>query len=120
MPTIAQQPIDVQWIVQLVSGQAPTTYPVAFAAAVALSAANANAVVQVARVSQTATSATAPAIPSVQLDQSPASSNFVVQLASAGTSYPLATAITAAYAISTANANAPVNISQVIFTLTAP
>ncbi len=124
MPTIAQQPIDVQWIVTLVSAQVPASYFTVLAAAIALSAANANAPVQIATVSQTVTAGSVAnppyTLPNVQLDQSTSQNNYIYQLANAGTSYPLATAVTAAYTLSAANANAPVNIARVWFTLTAP
>jgi len=123
MPTIAQQPIDIQWEVALASAITPLTWYGALAAALALSAANGNAAVQFCQVLETVTAgsvSTQYTLPNVQLDQLSPQVNYIVQLASAGTSYPRATAETAAYTLSAANANAPVVIARVQFTLTAP
>jgi hypothetical protein len=119
VPTIQQQPIDVQWFVLLASAQTPLPGFSALAAAVTLSAANANAPVQVAQVDQVVTAATA--LQPAQVNM-PATGviEFAVQLQSTGTVYPLETARVAAYALSAANGNAPVNVYRVQAVVTAP
>lgn len=121
MPTFFQQPIDVQWVVALASAGTTIGWFPALAAAVALSAANTNQPVQIAVVNQTANSdAPGPLTATVRLDSSPGTPQYIVQLQSTATSYPLATALTAAYVLSTANANTDVNIARVIEVVTAP
>jgi hypothetical protein len=116
MPTLQAQPIDVQWIVQLASGTFYTGYPAALAAAVTLSAANSNAPVQIAQVELEATSGTSPTI------QLPGNGSplYIVQLATATTYYPQATAIAQAYSTSTSNSNAGVYVARVLQQVTAP
>lgn len=116
MPTIQPNPIDVQWVDTLVSG---TTYPdrnTALVAATALSAANANASVQLAEVQEVVTAPSFPILARVDMP----TFGYVVQLASGTTYYPLETARVAAYALSAANGNAPVNVSRVLELVTAP
>lgn len=116
MPTIQAQPIDVLWIASLASG---TTYPdrnSALVAATVLSAANTNASVQLADVQEVVTAPAAPILAQVNL----AAQLFVVQLATSQTYYPLETARVAAYVLSAANSNAPVNVSRVLELITAP
>ena len=122
MPTIAQQPIDIQWQVFLASSA--TVYlpkDFALAAAVTLSAANANAPVQILYIQETVNSGTAGStLPSVRMPGA-GINTYVVQLSSAGTIYPLdPTARAAAYALSTANGNADVYVGQVVEVVTAP
>lgn len=117
MPTISQQPADVQWITALASGTTYPNYGAALAAAVVLSAANANAAVQIASVDQVATAPTAGTLANVKM---PSGTTYVIQLANAGTTNPLSTALTTAYATSASNSNAPVNIARVIEQVTAP
>jgi hypothetical protein len=121
MPTMLQQAIDIQWVVALASATTYQGWFAALAAAVTLSAANGNASVQIALVEQVVTSANG-AIPA-QVNMPPGSTApryYIVQLSSAGTVYPLATAIVSAYTLSTANGNLPVNVAKVIETCTAP
>lgn len=123
MPTIAQQPIDVQWSVALASTIVGLTYYGAIAAALTLSAANADAPVQVCQTLeqvQSGTGTTQYTLPNVTSDQVVPQVNYFAQLQSTATFYPKATAETQAYTTSAANANAPVYISRVLFTLTAP
>ena len=120
MPTISQQPIDVQWAVALASGTTYVGFNVALAAAGALSAGNANAPVQIAVVEQQATSATALAPSQVNMLGGNPTPLYIVQLQATTTYYPLATALTQAYTLSAANSNAPVNIARVIEVVTAP
>lgn len=115
-PTIQPNPQDVDWIVSLASG---TTYPdrnSALVAATALSAANANVNVQLADVQEVVSAPASPILAQVNM----ATQLFVVQLASGTTYYPLETARVAAYALSAANANAPVNVSRVLELVTSP
>jgi glucose-6-phosphate isomerase len=116
VPTIQQNPGDVLWIVGLASG---TTYPdrnSALIAATALSAANSNASVQLGDVQEVVSAPNAPILAQVNL----ATQLFVIQLATGTTYIPLETARVAAYALSAANANAPVNVSHVLELVTAP
>jgi hypothetical protein len=119
MPTISQQPIDVQWFVSLANAQTPLPGFSALAAAVALSAANVNAPVQVAQVDQVVTAATALQPTKVDMP-STGVIQFVVQLQNAGTVYPLEAARVAAIALSAANGSAPVNVYRVYCVVTAP
>jgi hypothetical protein len=119
VPTLAQQPIDVQFFAILASaGTIYTAGTPALNAAVALSAANGNAVVQVCRVREEVIAPTAAATSNVR--PSIGSGLEAVQLASAATVYPLEAARIAAYALSAANSGAPVYICRVKYTLTAP
>jgi hypothetical protein len=116
MPTIQMSPGDIPWIVSLASG---TTYPdrnSALVAATALSAANTNASVQLADVQEVVSAPASPILAQVNLS----TQLFVIQLASATTYIPLETARVAAYALSAANSNAPVNVSRVLELVTAP
>jgi hypothetical protein len=121
MPTMLQQPIDIQWIVALQSATSYQGWFAALAAAVALSAGNSNAPVQIAEIWQivTAPSGVIPA----QVTMPPgggAPRVYIVQLQSAATVYPLAVAVVSAYSLSASNSNAPVAVAKVIETCTAP
>jgi hypothetical protein len=121
MPTLLQQPIDIQWVVALASGTVYYGWFPALAAAVALSAANSNAPVQIAEVTQIATAPSGALPAQVNIPPGAGAPRFyIVQLQSATTYYPLATALTTAYALSASNSNVPVNIAKVIETCTAP
>ncbi len=119
MPTLQQNPIDVKWMVQLVSGTTYTNYNAALAAAVTLSAANSNAPVALCEVNQTATNATAVAPSQVNMPGA-GTPLYIVQLQSGTFYYPLATALVQAYTLSAGNSNAPVYIARVLELVTAP
>ncbi len=120
MPTFQQQPGDILWVVSLVSST--TTYVgwnAALTAAVALSAANTNAVVQICEIQETVTAPNFPALAQVNLPGA-ARPLYLVQLQTSTTYYPLETARVQAYSTSASNSNAPVYVAQVTDTITAP
>jgi hypothetical protein len=122
MPTLQQQAIDIQRVVALKSGTSYVGWFAALAAAVALSAANANAVVQIARVEEVVTAPTGVGPGQLAQVNLPGGGTpyYIVQLSTSTTYYPLESARVAAYALSAANSNAPVYIAKVIETVTAP
>jgi len=119
VPTLAQQPIDVQWVVALTSGTSYSGWFNALAAAVTLSAGNSNAAVQIAEIQEIVTAPAFPALANVTIPGG-ASPTYIVQLATSTTYYPLETARVQAYATSASNSNAPVGVYCVIETITAP
>lgn len=120
MPTITQDPIDIEWGTQLTSAGFSVGLAAAIIAATALSAANANALVNILIVDQVATAATALQPANISMPSGSATPQYFVQLDSAPLVYPLETARVAAYALSAANGNAPVNICRSYVNLSAP
>jgi hypothetical protein len=119
MAVVSQQPIDLQWITSLASGTVYVGEAAAIAAAIVLSAANANAPVQIGQVNQVASAPNGAILAQVNM-AGLGNPIYVIQLNTAGTVYPLTTAMVAAYALSAANGNAPVNVSRVIVVIAAP
>jgi hypothetical protein len=120
VPSFLQQPGDILWVVALVS--TATTYTgwnAALTAAVTLSAANSNAVVQICEIQETVTGPAFPALAQVNLPGA-ARPLYLVQLQSSTTYYPLETARVQAYSTSASNSNGPVYVAKVIETITAP
>jgi len=120
MPTVYQQAIDIQWVVIL--GSSATVYAgkqAALNAAVALSAANANAKVQMAQLQEVVYADGTGVGPHVELPGG-AIPQWIVQLASGTTYYPLETARTTAYSTSSSNSNAGVYVAKVAEVVTAP
>ena len=130
MPTFSNITHDVQWAVSLATGGLTiyTTYPSALAAAVALSAGNANAPVYLMECWEQNTAPTSgPARTEMPGQGGPAGipsagdcQLWAVQLVSGTYYYPLETARAQAYALSTANSGVPVYIYRPYETVTAP
>jgi len=120
LPTIQQPPIDVKWFVALASGTTYRDYPTAYAAAVALSVANSNLPVHLSIVHMQVQSLGPTGLPQVDIPASGPLQAYLVGLASQTEYYPQATGIVQAYALSTANSNAPVYLAYVVQSITAP
>jgi len=116
VPTISQNAIDIEWYVTLASATTYADKQSALVAATALSAANSNSLTQIGEVQETVTAPSFPLLARVDMP----SLGYVVQLISFTTYYPLEQARVAAYALSAANANAPVFVSKIIEQVTAP
>lgn len=112
IPSIEQG--DVSFISQLASATTNYVgYTAAFTAAVALSAANSNAAVQLARVESELLGNTNNLV-------SRGLPIWLIQLVSTGVTYPQPTAFSAAQALSVANSNAAVYLARVEQQVTAP
>ena len=123
MSTVAQVAQDAPYIVGLVSSfTLYATYPLAQAAAIALSASNSGAQVYVADVTEVITNAATTGTPPGGRDDLAAGGpgNWIIQLASTTTYLPKATAVAQAYATSAANSNNPVYVARTFQVCTGP
>lgn len=116
MASVAQIAGDRQYIVGLATAfTAYQTYPLAYAPAVTLSAANTSTPVYVGDVLFTIKNGS----PSPNLIAG-APQNYIIQLSTTTVYYPLATATTQAYAVSLANANAVVWVARCFQSVVGP
>ena len=115
MPTITQQPGDLQWLVVAGLGTVYADYPTAFAAAIALSAANGNAPVWLAKIIGRVVSENGITVLTTDVQTSTgAFDTYLIQLASGTSYYPQATAIAQAMAAGGGR------VARVLFIVTAP
>lgn len=129
MPTFSPITQDVQWWVALASGTYYNTWQSALAAAVTLSAGNANAPVYIGTVEEQFTAPTATSLAKCDMPGiggpggiTPGGGPilYAIQLVSGTTYYPKATVEAQAYTTSAANSNAPVYTIRPYETVTSP
>lgn len=120
MPVIAQQPIDIQWVVILASSASIYTgKAAALIGATLLSGLTSNAPVQMAQIVEQVSASGGTGKAQVDLPGN-GIPLYVVQLQTATTYYPLETARVQAYATSASNSNGQVYIAKVVEVVMSP
>jgi hypothetical protein len=120
MPTIQEQPGDLQYGIQLISGTTYVGYNAALVAATTLSAANANGPVAVMQCKFQASSNGPTGAQEIDLPGNGVPLYFIALTSGLTTYIPQGTAINAAYILSGLNAKAFVYVGQVVNLVTAP